>query len=333
MQIKAENFAKALEGALKPVYLISGDELLIVQETCDQLVRVAKSQGFAERSVYQLGVDGGWDELRQEGSALSLFSSTRVIDVRLPSTKLDKEASVFLRDWCEDPPADILLLIRTERLLPRQRSSAWFKAVDSIGIIVLVWPVSEKELPRWLNTRLGSEGIHLDREALSYLTDKVEGNLLSAAQLVEKLVLSDTKGEVGLDDLYEVVEDDSRFSVFDLIDAMMAGRPERTSHALRVLKEEGVSLFAILGALASQMRRTGSTMKGIPASKQQLVAQFASRIGRPESVLSEIALIDHQAKGGFVGGNEWTSLERLLLRLAGVKSVSLISEDRRMFFL
>jgi len=88
-----------------------------------------------------------------------------------------------------------------------------------------------------------------------------------------------------------------------------------------------------LGALASQIRRMGSTMQGIPANKRELIVQFGSRIGRPELVLSEIALIDHQAKGGFVGGSEWTTLERLLLRLCGVKELSLISEDRQRFFL
>jgi len=333
LQIKADNLANALEGGLKPLYLISGDELLIVQETSDQVIKVAKSDGFSERVVYQLGVDGGWDGLREESSALSLFASKRLIDVRLPAAKLDKEASVFLREWCEKPPVDTVLLLRTERLLPRQKSSAWFKAIDSIGIITLVWPVSERELPRWLNERLLKQGIQLDRESLSYFAEKVEGNLLSAAQLIEKLVLSGTQGEVALDKLYGLIEDSSRFGVFDLIDAMMAGRADRTSHVLSVLREEGVSLFAILGALASQIRRMGSTMQGIPANKRELIVQFGSRVGRPELVLSEIALIDHQAKGGFVGGSEWTTLERLLLRLSGVKELSLISEDRQRFFL
>jgi len=333
LQVKADKVTQTLERGLKVVFLVSGDELLIVQETCDQIAKVARSEGFTERVVYQLGVDGGWDGLREETSALSLFATRRVIDVRLPASKLDKEASSFLREWCDAPPADILLLIRTERLLPRQRSSAWFKAIDSTGITVLVWPVSERELPAWLSARLNREGIQLDRDALTYLAEKVEGNLLSAAQLIEKMVLSGTQGPVGLDKLYEMVEDSSRFGVFDLIDAMMAGRADRTSHVLKTLREEDISLFAILGALASQIRRIGSTAHGVPANKRELIDRFASRIGKPELVLSEIALIDHQAKGGFVGGSEWVSLERLMLRLSGSKDFSLISEDRQRLFL
>ena len=333
MQVKAESLVGSLKRELKSTYLVSGDELLLVQESCDAIVKSAKEQGFAERAVYQLGVDGSWDDLREESNSLSLFASRRVIDVRLPATKLDKEASVFLRQWCDEPPDDVLLLLRTDRLLPRQRSAAWFKALDALGVILLVWPVSERELPGWLVTRLDRVGIQLDGDALTYLAEKIEGNLLSAAQLIEKLVLTGAKGKVPLDELYQLIEDTSRFGVFDLIDAMMAGRPDRTSHILNVLKEEGISLFAILGALASQVRRIGSNLQGVPQGKRRLISQFSSRIARPEAILSEIAIIDIQAKGGFVGGSDWISLERLLLRLSGTKSFSLISEDRKKFHL
>ena len=93
MQVKADKVTQALEKGLEAVYLVSGDELLIVQETCDQIVKVARSEGFTERLVYQLGVDGGWDGLREETSDLSLLSTRRVIDVRMPASKLEIEAS------------------------------------------------------------------------------------------------------------------------------------------------------------------------------------------------------------------------------------------------
>ena len=328
MQVKYQNLSGSLNKKLSPLYLVSGDELLIVQESCDCVIEAAKAEGYAERLVYQLGTDGGWDALQEEASSLSLFSSKRVIDVRLPPNKLDKDASAFLRSWCESPPEDVLLLIRTERLAPRQRSAAWFKALDSLGVIVLIWPLTERELPGWLAARLKKEGVELDREGLTYLAEKVEGNLLSAAQLVEKLVLSGASGSVGLEMLYEFVEDSSRFSVFDLIDAMMAGRPHRVAHVFSALKEEGVSLFAILGALASQIRRLGANFGSVPAGKRRLVEQFFLRVRTPDSILAEVALIDHQGKGGLKGSDPWISLERLMLNLSGLEELSVLSEDR-----
>ena len=333
MQIYPEKLAQTLSQSLKPLYLVSGDELLLVQEACDQILKCAKDQGYQERKIFEPGTDGNWDSLREEGASLSLFASKRIIDVRLSANKLDKDASVFLREWCDRPPEDVLLLIRTERLLPRQRKSAWFKSLDSIGGIILVWPIGQRDLPRWLSARLRSNDLQIGKEGLSYLAERVEGNLLSAAQLIEKMVLSKMQGEVSLDQLYEVIEDSSRFGAFDLVNATMAGESERLSHILSVLKEEGVSFFAILGALASQIRRVGGNLQGLPEAQKKVIGQFASRVGDLDFVLSEIALLDLQAKGGVRGGSEWIGLERLLLRLSGLSQINLMSEDRREFLL
>ena len=173
----------------------------------------------------------------------------------------------------------------------------------------------------------------MGKEGLSYLAERVEGNLMSAAQLIEKMVLSKMQGEVSLAQLYEVIEDSSRFGAFDLINATMAGQSERLSHILSVLREEGVSFFAILGALTSQIRRVGGNMQGLPGAQKKIIGQFVSRVGNLEFVLSEIALLDLQAKGGFRGGSEWIGLERLLLKLSGLSQMTLISEDRREFLL
>ena len=333
MQIYPEKLAQSLSQSFRSLYLVSGDELLIVQEACDQILKRAKDQGYEERKIFEPGTDGNWDSLWEEGASLSLFASKRIIDVRLSANKLDKDASVFLRNWCDAPPDDVLLLIRTERLLPRQRKSAWFKALDGFGGIVLVWPIGERELPRWLRARLQSNGIQVNNEGLSYLAERVEGNLLSAAQLIEKMVLSKVQGEVSLDQLYEMIEDSSRFGVFDLVNAAMAGQSERLSHILRVLREEGVSFFAILGALSSQIRRIGGSLQGLPEAQKKIIGQFASRVGNLEFVLSEIALLDLQAKGGVRGGSEWIGLERLLLRLSGLSQMKLMSQDRQEFLL
>ena len=197
----------------------------------------------------------------------------------------------------------------------------------------MVWPIGDRKLPSWLDARLRQNHIRVNAEGLSYLAESVEGNLLSAAQLIEKMVLSKMRGNVSINQLYEMIEDSSRFGVFDLMNATMAGQSERLSHILSVLKDEGVSYFAILGALASQIRRVGGDLQRIPEFQKRLIIQFARRVGKIEPILCEIALLDLQAKGGVQGGNEWLGLERLLLRISGSIKLSLISEDRRKFLL
>jgi len=52
MQVKAENLAQQLKKGLAPIYLIYGDELLLVQEAADAIRAAARAQDFSEREVF-----------------------------------------------------------------------------------------------------------------------------------------------------------------------------------------------------------------------------------------------------------------------------------------
>ena len=155
----------------------------------------------------------------------------------------------------------------------------------------------------------------MDRDGLSYLADRVEGNLLAAAQEIEKLALQDLPQPISQQTLVASLEDTSRFTSFDMIDAAMAGDAVRARKVLHSLKQEGVSVFAILGALTSQLRRLGQS-RGLPPARARTMEQFAQRVGSPLTLLAECAVIDQQGKGQRFG-DAWVSLEQLVLVMAG----------------
>ncbi|NKC01448.1 MAG: DNA polymerase III subunit delta [Pseudomonadales bacterium] len=327
MQIKSEELASHLKTKLLPIYLVSGDETLLVEEACDAIIAAARNEGFTERSIHHAEGSYKWHELSHDSSSLSLFAEKKILDVRVPGKKFDREASDSLRAWIEDNAAggETMMLIRTIRLEPRQRSSAWFKAIDKAGAVSLIWPLSHKQLPRWLNQRMREQGLTADSDAVQYLCDKVEGNLLAASQEIHKLVLQDLPSPISAEAMAASLEDSSRFTSFDLIDAMMEGDRPRVVHILDVLRQEGAALFAILGALTAQMRRLGDSQR-LPPARQRIVQDFARRIKDPLPVLAECALVDQQGKGQ-KPGDPWISLEKMLLRLAGARKVTLASQD------
>jgi DNA polymerase-3 subunit delta len=322
MPLRAADLPAALKRGLAPVYLVAGDDALLVQEACDAVVRAARAEGFEERSV--LHAEGGfnWNDVIQDAASMSLFAARRIIDVRLPGNKFDREASEVLRRYADAPPADTLLLIRSARLDGRQRNSAWFKALDRAGAIVQVWPLGFEELPRWLAGRLKAAGLTLSPEALNLLAERVEGNLLAAVQEIEKLGLAGLDSPVSAEDLTSVLEDSARYDTFELIDAVFAGDAPRVSRMLATLRQEGVALFAILGALTSQLRRIAAN-DYLPAPRKRLVGELLRRIGSTSvipRILAECALVDAQGKGQ-IAGDAWLSLEEILLRMAGVRAV------------
>ncbi len=309
---------------MAPVYLVSGDETLLVQEACDAIVAAARASGYEEKSVLHVEAGFRWSNVLQDAASMSLFAERRIIDVRVPGNKFDREASEVLREYAGQPAADTVLLIRSARLESRQRSTAWFKALDAAGVVVLVWPIGGNELPGWLSARLRAAQLTLEPDALAYLASQVEGNLLAAVQEIAKLRLAELPQPVSAQALAAVMEDSAHYDAFELIDAIFAGDRTRVSRVLAVLRQEGVALFAILGALVAQLRRLRGAGGRMPPQRQRLVEGFLRRLGSAEvidRVLAQCALIDAQGKGQLLG-DAWLSLENLCLRLAGTRKLA-----------
>ena len=327
MQIRANELQGRLSGDLLPVYLVTGDDTLLVTEACDLILAAARAAGHSEREVLHAETGFKWHSVTQSAGSMSLFAERRVVDVRVPGAKFDKEAGDVLRAYASEPPPDTLLLIRTGRLQPRQRSTAWYKALDGVAGIVPIWPIDAAELPRWLERRLGAANLQLEPDALAAFAESVEGNLLAAVQEIEKLKLQELASPISLDDLLSCLQDASHHDAFELIDAAFAGQAERVTRIIAGLNEQGVSLFAVLGSLTAQLRRLGSGHRN-RGPRARIEEAFVKRNGVDAipHMIAECALIDRQGKGG-LHGDAWLSLEALLLRLAGARGVPLLRQE------
>ena len=332
MQIRANQLARHLQaGEFRDIYLVSGDEQLLVGEACDEIVQAAKRDGFDERMVFEAVPRADWQELISDAGNLSLFASKRLLDIRITERGLDRAGSDAIRAYLQAPLADTLVLCRAVGLEWRQRNSAWYKAIDKAGAVVPVWPVSANELPRWLEGRARSQGLTLDRDALEALCERVEGNLLAACQEIEKLKLLHPSGRIRIDDIESGVGDAAHFDTFELIDAAFAGRGARTHRMLNTLRQEGVAVFMIIGALVNQLQRARDLAAGgnprVARNRLQTLNAAVRRLGADgiDELAKECALLDLQAKG-MLRGDPWQSLERALLRIAGVAQATLAEQ-------
>ena len=174
---------------LRPAYLIAGPEPLRVLETADAVRAQARADGIGEREVFDAdGRDFDWNLLAQSVSAMSLFASRRLIEVRLPSAKPGKDGSEAILEFCAQPPPDVVLLI-TGNDWSRQHGGKWSEAIAQVGHHVIAWAMKPHELPDWVERRLRTRGLRADRDAVQRLVERIEGNLLAAAQEIDKLAL------------------------------------------------------------------------------------------------------------------------------------------------
>ncbi len=332
MQIPANQIRRHLDaGDLKAIYLVSGDEQLLVDEICDGIVAAVARVGYDERTIFEAVPRAAWDDLFAEAGNLSLFATKRLLDVRIPPRGLDRAGSDAIRRYLEAPLADTVVLCRAAGLDWRQRNNAWYKAIDKAGAVIPVWPIDARELPRWLDGRCRRAGLELDRDALDVLADRVEGNLLVAAQEIEKLKLLHGASRLGVDAIEASVGDAAHFGTFEMIDAALAGHATRIPRMLRTLRQEGVAVFMVVAALVNQLQRARELAAGgnprLPRRRLPLLNAAVKRLGAEgiDGLNEESALLDLQSKG-MLRGDAWQSLERILLQVAGVHQPKLSDE-------
>lgn len=256
MRLRAEQLVTNLKkSGLAPIYLVSGDEPLQVMECADAIRHHAQQQGFAERIVFDVAGGFDWDSLLNEVATISLFSSKRLLELRMGSAKPGKEGGSILVKYAKNPPTDNVLIITAERLDKQAQQTKWFGALDKAGVAVQIWPVDAGQLPDWIKQRVAKHGKQIGIAAATLIADRVEGNLLAAKQEIDKLCLLINKSEITTDDVLAAVSDSTRFSVFELIETALTANTTRTIRMLNGLRSEGVEPGNIYGILMWELRR------------------------------------------------------------------------------
>lgn len=336
-QLRPEQLAAQLHRGLAPVYFIHGDETLVVNECADAVRAATRAQGFAERQVFNVEAGFDWNSLRAAGDSLSLFSEKRLLEVRMPNGKPGKEGTAALREYAGRPAPDTVLMVLSGKLEAAARNSKWVQALDRAGVSVTVWPVEAAQLPAWIERRMRARGMQPEREALALLAERVEGNLLAAAQEIEKLFLLNGPGRLDLDTVTELVVNSARYDVFGLVDSALAGDPVHAQRVLAGLRAEGIDPVLVLWALAREIRAlaamAGEVAGGTPPARvlasqrvwekrKPLIGGALQRVPVPQwrVWLQRCARIDRVIKGRATG-SAWDELLQLSLELAGLRPV------------
>ena len=357
MELKPEQLVaqlggdQATTGPLRPAYLIAGPETLRVLEAADAVRTAARRQGISEREVFE--AEGNprepdWNAIEATFRAPSLFASRRLVEVRLPTGKPGKEGAALITDFCSAPPADVILLV-TAGEWSKQHGGKWSEAIGRVGQVAIAWAIKPHELSEWIERRLRAHGLKADRAAVQRLADRVEGNLLAAAQEVDKLALLSDGSMLDAERMESLVADAARFDVFRVIDAALNGQGAQVSRMLAGLRAEGEAVPALLGMVVMELQR-GAALARISERGGNLAAEFkAQRIwdskqpmyqralkrhgaARWEAFVAQSGRVDRIAKGrGRAGedpGDAWLALERLLLAVAEPRAARLLSASR-----
>jgi DNA polymerase-3 subunit delta len=337
MRLKPEQLGAALQKELAPVYFISGDEPLQMGEMADAVRAAARKAGYDSREVLVADSGFSWNELMETAGSLSIFTDKKIIDLRLPTGAPGTEGAKALTDYCERLPEDTLLLMTSAKLAGASLKSRWFQALDKVGCVVQVWPLEGQDLIHWLQKRMQRRGLQAEAEGLRILASRIEGNLLAAAQEIEKLYVLYGSGRLSNRQILDVVADSSRFDVFKLMDSVLAAKAGRILKILSGLRAEGVAAPVVLWALTREARVLTRIKQALAQGqskalvfknnqiwdkRQQLVSDALGRLDESglNSILTLSAKADRQIKGQ-QQGDPWETLLAICLKFASADKV------------
>jgi DNA polymerase-3 subunit delta len=280
LKLTTDSLAAHLAQQLLPVYLISGDEPLLVAEAADAVRARARAADFSERETHAIERAADWDAVSAAASNLSLFAARRIIEIRLASAKPGVAGGAALLKLAQLGDKDFLVLISAPRLDRDAQSASWVKAVETAGAWIQIWPVDEQHLVAWLQGRCRRLRLRADDDALELLAERTEGNLLAAHQELEKLRLLFPETPLTAANVLASVADSARYDVAQLGDAALAGETARALHVLAGLRSEGVEptlvLWAINKAVHDLWKAQAAPAGGTPPRTWQRPAQAAA---------------------------------------------------------
>ena len=332
MKLSCEDLPRHLAKGLAPLYVIHGDEMLLSIEAADTIRTAARKAGFEEREVLTVERGFNWAELRNSAQSLSLFSSRKIVELRITTGKPGVEGASAIQEYCGQLNADTVTVVTLPKLDKTGQNSKWFTALVEHGIVIFTEELALNALPAWIAGRLQRQGQSTDRDTLSFLAERVEGNLIAAFQEIQKLALLFPAGPLSFDQVKDAVMDVARYDVFKLSEAMLAGDAARYAHILDGLRAEGEATVLILWAVAEDIRalaKVSRAMQGggnianalrearVWGTRQKLIERAVRRF-KPafaERALRQAAQVDKIVKG-LRPGDVWDELLQLGVRCA-----------------
>ena len=347
MRVTLDEVAKHLErcgdqpsNKLPKVILLNGNEHLLVEEALDSVRKILKGYGFSERLKYQLETGFDWGQLTGVGQAMSLFSERRTIEFRVPKS-LGAPGTKAISEYCQNPPEDDVLIIIMPALDKRQRAAKWVKAIESVGWLVDGYDISLQQFPSWLKKRLQTRALRVEAGVIELMTEQLEGNVMAAAQEVDKLQVLAKDGAVTLKLVTESLADQAKFDVYSLTDGCLQGDFDRVLRIKSRLQSEGIEPVIVVWALVREIRTLAAISSALQqgqnksmlfkqnrvwSKREPVVNSALNRLSTRNwyDLLEQAAHLDQTVKGQRYSevGTLWYQIEQLCSRLCGIKLAS-----------
>ena len=251
MKIDYLQALKRVDGA-RGVWVLHGQEPLLEQNLLDAL-RKSWLKHEVERQRHDLNSVSDWKNVFNALNSLSLFSQNLGIEAH-GNIKPDANGLKLLKQYIQHNEHNLLVIV-----MPKQDSSslksAFFQTVEANGVVVALTATYPQDRQRILAVEAEKLGIQLKNDAWAWLEQNHEHNLLAAKNSLMRVAdtFPDQK-QIDIENLQQCLQDQSRYSTFDLSDALLNGNLALSVKIFQYLVESGEPNSLILWTISKEMR-------------------------------------------------------------------------------
>ncbi len=326
MKIFADKLATHLQRQTHPIYLVAGNEPLLVNESRELIRELCIKQGFEVSAPFTLDNQADWGAIYDACTALSLFASQNLVELHIPESGLGAANAKQLVALVEQLSEDTVLLLTSEKLNKQIEGSKWYKTLTKQGCCISCMTPDASRLPQFVRQRCHALGLQPDAEAIQILAHWHEGNLLALSQSLQKLQLIYPDQQLTLNRVKESLSRHNHFTVFHWSDALLAGKAKRAVRVLSELKAEGVEPVILLRTIQKELTllllMSQQTAQGMPiaaifdqhriwASKRSQYTAAINRLPKTEltKLIAKLSAIEVATKTDYESNN-WLALQQ-----------------------
>lgn len=233
-------------------WLMHGQEPLLEQNLL-QAFRTHWAQQGIERQRFELNGVNDWKQVFAALNSLSLFATQLAIEVH-GNIKPDASGIKQLKQYLQQEQNNLLVVV-----MPKQDASSlkstFIQNIEANGVLVNLTANYAQDRQSILKIEAQKLGIDLEAEAWQWLEQHHEHHLLAAKNSLMRV--ADTYPDLkvlGIKQLQECLQDQSRYSSFDLSDAIITGQLANATKIYHYLLESGEPFSLILWTVSKDMR-------------------------------------------------------------------------------
>ncbi|AFZ82456.1 DNA polymerase III subunit delta [Candidatus Kinetoplastidibacterium crithidiae] len=248
------------EEYFSPIYILLGNELLLVNECKLNIISEFKKRGFVYFYNSSMDLHSNWSEFTESIKSISLFEKYRIFNIDITNAspgKIGSEHIIKIANFLAEKK-DTILIVQVPKKDINTKNSNWMKSLTKLGISINIPNIKSSELPFWIKERLLLQKQYVDNNSLFWIANKVDNNLVIANQEIIKLGLIFEEGYIDEESIKNsIVSNNSKYNIYDFRLSIFQKKISKILEILLYLKEENIHPALILWAIYEDIRIIG----------------------------------------------------------------------------